>query len=194
VPPTKARRFPAPIAEARGAAPGCADVARRLGLGLDPASSGVTFGAAWEAWLAGKKRLRESSRERLQGIAVNWLMPVLADVPLERLNGAHCAAVFERVERISAEITARQGTSREYVHVDGAVRERPRPVTPEARRWSAAEARVFLAATAGDPLALDAGHLRVERPLLLTGTELVEGVPSIKLAEAVAQLVEGAGS
>jgi integrase len=86
-------------------------------------------------------------------------------------------------------------------------------VTPEAQRWSAAEARAFLAATAGDPLALlfrfvvlrgarraeaagfrwsgadlDAGYLRVERPLLLIGTELVEGTPKSKAGERLVWL------
>ena len=118
---------------------------------------------------------------------------MLAGVPLERLNGAHAAAVFTRIEQINAEITARQDGGRAYVRVDGDVRERPRVVgtasqhriyaalrefanfevrrtrrlafnphavelqpeiTPEAQGWSAEQARVFLAATADDPLGL----------------------------------------
>jgi hypothetical protein len=77
------------VAAKRGATlPAAEDVARRLGLGLDPASAGVTFGQAWKAWLAGNKRLRPSARRRLEGIARDWLLPVLADVRLERLNGS----------------------------------------------------------------------------------------------------------
>ena len=228
--------------------PAVEDVRRRLGLGQDPASAGVTFGEAWTAWLAGKKRLRRSAHERLAQIGAHWLTPVLADVPLERLNGAHAAAVFTRIERINAEITARQGEDRAYVKVDGDVRSRPRVVsiasqhrvhaalrefcnfevrktrrlafnpawavelppeiTPEAQRWSAGQARAFLAATADDPLGLlfrivvlrgtrraeaagfrwsgadlDAGYLTVDRPILLIGADVTEGRPKSKAGE-----------
>jgi integrase len=59
------------------------------------------------------------------GIGKHWLLPVLADVPLERLNGAHCAAVFDRIERINAEITAQRAEGRALVKVEGDVRQRP---------------------------------------------------------------------
>jgi len=105
--------------------PAAEDVRRRLGLGQDPGSPGVTFGQAWESWLAGNKRLRASARRRLEGIGKHWLMPVLADVPLERLNGAHCAAVFDRIERINAEITAQRAAGKAVVSAEGDVRTRP---------------------------------------------------------------------
>ena len=35
--------------------PAVEDVARRLGIGADPASADVTFGEAWTAWLAARK-------------------------------------------------------------------------------------------------------------------------------------------
>lgn len=104
------------------------DVARRIGVGPDPASTGITIGEAWHAWLAGKKRLRASSAERLEVAGKHWILPALADVPLERLNGAYVAEVFARMERITAEIKARQGIGRAYVKVEGDVRTRPRPV------------------------------------------------------------------
>ena len=228
--------------------PAAEDVRRRLALGQDPASSGATFGEAWEAWLAGKKRLRRSSRERLAQIGGHWLLPVLAGVPLERLNGAHCAAVFDRIEHINAEITAQRGEGRAYVRVDGDQRARPRMVgvatqhrvfaalrefcnfevrktrrlafnpayaveleaeiTPEAKRWSAAQAAAFLSASADDPLGLlfrivilrgarraeavgfrwsgadlDAGYIQVERPILLIGADVTEGRPKSRAGE-----------
>lgn len=228
--------------------PATGDARRRLALGQDPGSSGVTFGEAWAAWLAGKKRLRRSSRERLEQIGGHWLLPVLTGVPLERLNGAHCAAVFTRIERINAAITAQQGAGRAYVHVEGDVRSRPRlvsiatmhrvyaalreftyfevrrtrrlafspvhavelppEVTPEAQRWSAEQARAFLAASSGDPLHLlfrivllfgprrgeaaglrwsgadlDAGYIRVDRTVLLIGSEVTEGTPKTRAGE-----------
>src|SRR5438046_3015200 len=81
-----------------------------------------------QAWLDGKRRLRQSARERLEPIGAHWLLPVLADVPLERLNGAHCAEVFGRIERINAEIAARRGERRGFVRADGDVRSRPRVI------------------------------------------------------------------
>lgn len=225
-----------------GELPAVEDIRRRIGIGADPGAPGVTFRQAWTAWLAGKKRLRRSARERLEQIGAHWLLPVLEDVALERLNGGHCAAVFERIERINAAIAAQRGEGRAYVHTEGDVRQRPRPVgtaaqhrvyaalrefcnhevrktrrlafnlayavelepevTPEAQRWTAGEARRFLAATAGDPLYLlfrvvilrgarraeacgfrwscsdlDAGYLSVDRPVLLIGKDVVEGRP-----------------
>lgn len=88
----------------------------------------MAFQQAWQSWLAGKKRLRPSARERLEQIGQHWLIPVLAEVPAERLNGGHCAAVFERIERINAEIAARSVDSRALVRVDDEVRSRPRLV------------------------------------------------------------------
>ena len=85
------------VAAKRGAPlPAAEDVARRLGLGLDLASTGDTFGQAWAAWLSGKKRLRQSARERLEQIGEHWLLPVLRDVPLERLNASHVSEVPAR--------------------------------------------------------------------------------------------------
>jgi integrase len=230
------RGVPLPVVE---------DVARRLGLGQDPGAPEITFGEAWAAWLKGNKRLRPSARRRLEGIAAHWLLPVLADVPLERLNGSHCIAVFDRIDAINAEITAQQAASKTNIQVRDDVRLRPtvigvasqhrvfaalrtvlnfevkvthrlifNPVyvvrlepeeTPEAERWSAAEAARFLAASTGDPLGLmfriavlrgsrrgelcgfrwtgsdlNAGYLSVDRPLLQLGGQIVEGKPKTK--------------
>ena len=214
---TRARIGGMIYAAKRGAPlPSVEDVRRRLGLGQDPASAGVTFGEAWTAWLSGKKRLRRSAHERLAQIGEHWLLPVLAGVPLERLNGAHAAEVFARIEHINAEITARQGEDRAYVKVEGDVRSRPRvagiasqhrvyaalrefcnfevrktrrlafnpawavelppEITPEAQRWSAGQARAFLAATAADPLGL------LFRIVVLRGARRAEaaGLPVVR--------------
>jgi integrase len=243
---TRARIGDLIAAAKRGAPlPALADVRRRLALGTDPASPGVSFGEAWAAWLAGKKRLRRSSRERIEQIGQHWLLPVLDGVPLERLNGGHCAAVFDRIGDINAAITAQQDEGRAYVHVDGDVRSRPRvagvaaqhrvlaalrefcnfemritrrlafnpvyavelpqEITPEAQRWSATQTAAFLTASSGDPLHLlyrivllrgarrgeavglrwtgadlDAGYVRVDRPLLLIGRDVDESRPKTR--------------
>jgi integrase len=228
-----------------GPLPDVEDVARRLGLHQDPGDTGVTFGESWAAWLSGNRRLRASARRRLEGIAEHWLLPVLADVPLERLNGAHCTAVFDRIDAINAEITAQQAAGKKTLAIPGDVRQRPKVIgvasqhrvfaalrtvlnfevkvthrlvfnpvyavrlepeeTPEAERWSAAEAARFLATLAEDPLGLmfriavlrgsrrgelcgfrwtdsdlDAGYLTVDRPLLQLGGQIVEGKPKTR--------------
>lgn len=224
-----------------GQLPSAADVRRRLALGADPAGTGEKFGQAWDAWLAGKRRLRASSRRRLEQIGEHWLRPVLDGVLVERLNSSHCAMVFERVEAVNAEIAAAKAEGRAPVLADD-VRTRPQlvgvatqhriyaalreflnylwkqrhvitfnpvyavelepEVTPEAQRWSAAQAARFLAAAADDPLGLlfrlvvlrgarrgeavglrwsaadlDAGYVAVHRPILQLGGEVVEGRP-----------------
>jgi len=230
-----------------GQLPSAEVVRRRLSLGADPAGSGETFGQAWPAWLAGKKRLRPSSRRRLEQIGAHWLLPVLADVPLERLSGGHCAAVFGRIEETNEEIGSARAEDRAPV-LPGDVRTRPHQVgvasqhrvyaalreflnhawkqrhviafnpvyaveleaeeTPEARRWTAAEAFRFLAYCEGRPLGLmfrtvvlrgarrgeaagfrwassdlDAGYLGVDRPVLQIGGEVIEGRPKSKAGE-----------
>ena len=123
--------------------PALGDVRRRLGLNLDPASTGITAGDAWAAWLAGKKRLRRSSRERIEQIGRHWLLPVVASVPLERLNGAHCAEVFSRIERINAGLATQRRDGRAWVHVEDDVRTRPRPVSNAAQHRVYAALREF---------------------------------------------------
>jgi integrase len=109
-----------------GPLPDVEDVARRLSLHQDPGDPGVTFAEAWAAWLSGNRRLRPSARRRLEGIAEHWLLPVLADVPLERLNGAHCTAVFDRIDAINAEIAAQEAAGKKTIQVQGDLRQRPK--------------------------------------------------------------------
>jgi integrase len=225
--------------ERGGKLPGLETVRRRLALGTGPAGSGETFGQAWETWLTGKRKLRASSRKRLDEIGRHWLLPVLADVLLERINAAHCSMVFDRVELFNDEICLAAAEDRAPV-LPGEVRARPQligvatqhriyaalrevlnhlwkqrhviqfnPVyavelepeeTPEGKRWTAAEAAAFLAASAADSLGLmfrvvvlrgarrgeavgfrwavadlDAGYLTVHRPVLQLGGEITEG-------------------
>jgi integrase len=101
-----------------GQLPGAGTVRRRLALGAGPAGSGETFGQAWTAWLAGKRRLRPSSRRRLEQIGAHWLLPVLADVLIERLNAAHCAMVFDRIELFNDEIGLAAAEGRDPVLPD----------------------------------------------------------------------------
>lgn len=105
-----------------GQLPAVEDVRRRLGLRRDPGDTGETFGGAWETWLAGKRKAKRASTVRsLAQIGKNWLLPVLAEVPLERLTGTHCEAVFERVDRFNAALAAAAAEDRTPV-LEGDVR------------------------------------------------------------------------
>lgn len=126
-----------------GDLPSAADIRRRLALGNDPAGTGETFGQAWEAWLAGKKRLRVSSRKRLEDIGRHWLLPVLADVLLERINARHCAQVFERAEAINDEIGAAKDEDRAPVLPDD-TRQRPKVIGVASQHRIYAALREFL--------------------------------------------------
>ena len=88
-----------------GQLPSVEDVRRRLGLRRELDAS-ETFGEAWTAWLAGRRKARDSYANTLEQHGRNWLLPVLADVALDRLTGEHCAMVFERIDMFNEEIVA----------------------------------------------------------------------------------------
>jgi hypothetical protein len=78
-------------------------VRRRLGLRRDPGEV-ARFGEAWNAWLAGKRKARPSYARWLGEVGRNWLLPVLVDILLDRVNGESCALVFSRIDDLNEEI------------------------------------------------------------------------------------------
>jgi integrase len=110
-----------------GELPAVDDVRRRLGLRRENLGASDTFGDAWPAWLAGKKKLRPSAAKALRGHGDNWLIPVLADIPVDRITGEHCAMVFERIEMFNDEIEAAREEKRRPV-LPGVVRQLHRHV------------------------------------------------------------------
>lgn len=126
-----------------GELPAVEDVQRRLGLRRDDLGTSETFGVSWRAWLAGKKRLRPSAAKALRGHGENWLLPVLEDIPVDRLTGEHCAMVFERVDMFNEEIEAARDEKRKPV-LPGDVRERSRYVGVASQHRIYAALREFL--------------------------------------------------
>jgi integrase len=126
-----------------GEMPAVDDVRRRLGLGRDPGQAGETFSEAWHAWLAGKRKLRASSTKRYEEIGRHWLLPVLADIQVDKLTGEHCAAVFQRVEMFNEEIEAAADDGR-APDLPGDVRSRPHLVGVATQHRIFAALRVFL--------------------------------------------------
>jgi integrase len=110
-----------------GELPAVGDVRRRLGLRREDLGASDTFGAAWPAWLAGKKALRPSSAKRLGEIGDHWLIPVLADIAVDRITGEHCAMLFERIDLFNEEIEAAREEKRAPV-LPGDVRQRARVI------------------------------------------------------------------
>jgi integrase len=49
-------------------------------------------------------------------------------VPLERLNGAHCTAVFDRIDAVNTEIAAQQAAGKKTLTIPGDVRQRPKVI------------------------------------------------------------------
>lgn len=110
-----------------GELPAVEDVRRRLGLRREDLGTSATFGDSWRAWLAGKRKLRDSSAKRLGEIGEHWLLPVLEDIPYDRVTGEHCAMVFERVGVLNEEIEAAREEKRKPV-LPGDVRQKSRAV------------------------------------------------------------------
>ena len=107
-----------------GTLPALEDVRRRLGLSQDPGAPVVTFGQAWDEWLAAKRKFRPSSRRRIEQIGRDWLLPAVADVALERFSIAHATAVFERIAETNAQITRQRAEGRALIKAEGDVRQR----------------------------------------------------------------------
>lgn len=102
----------------RGELPEVDDVRRRLGLRRENLGNSETFGDSWRAWLAGKRKLRDSSAKRLGEIGEHWLIPVLEHIAVDRITGEHCAMIFERVEMFNEEIEAARDEKRAPVLPD----------------------------------------------------------------------------
>ena len=125
-----------------GQLPAVEDVRRRLGLRRELDAS-ETFGEAWAAWLAGRRKARDSYANTLEQHGRNWLLPVLKDIPLDRLTGEHCAMVFERIDMFNEEIEAAREDGRKPV-LPGDVRGRTRYTGVATQHRIYGVLRVFL--------------------------------------------------
>jgi hypothetical protein len=80
----------------RGQLPAVEDVRRRLALGRGLADC-ETLGEWLTAWLAGTRRLRESSAKAYRGHIDVWLIPHLGHIRLDRLTAAHISGLFTMI-------------------------------------------------------------------------------------------------
>jgi len=143
---TRARIGDMIAAAKRGAPlPAAEDVRRRLGLGLDPGDPGLSMGDWLNGWLAGKQRTKRASAYRSYEMHCRvWLLPVLAGVPLERLNTTHVEEVFSRIARFNAEVTAQKAAGKALIEIDGDLRSQPRICGPSTQRRIFATLRAAL--------------------------------------------------
>ena len=125
-----------------GELPAVEDVSRRLGLQRDLATS-ETFGVAWQTWLRGNREARPSYARSLEQIGRNWLLPVLEDVEVDRLGGAQCQMVFERIWAFNDEVLAAQEEDRAPA-LDSDLRKRPKYVGVATQHRIFAALRAFL--------------------------------------------------
>jgi integrase len=167
------------VAAGTGPLPAVADVRRRLGLGGELTGEQTT-GELLEEWCAAKSRRWRAStakghREKLD----QHILPVLRNIPVERLNAAHIDAVFVRIAERNAAIVAGTApgkpcgpTTQRHVHgviraaLNWAVKQRrlafnpasgvelPEPHRRAVVVYDAGQIRAFLAATADDRLAV----------------------------------------
>ena len=126
-----------------GQLPAVDDVRRRLGLRRGELDASETFGRAWAEWLAGRRKARDSYANTLEQHGRNWLLPVLKDIPLDRLTGEHCAMVFERIDMFNEEIEAARDEGRKPV-LPGDVRGRTRHTGVATQHRIYGVLRVFL--------------------------------------------------
>jgi integrase len=126
-----------------GQLPAVDDVRRRLGLRRGELDASETFGQAWGEWLAGRRKARDSYANMLEQHGRNWLLPVLKDIPLDRLTGEHCAMVFERIDMFNEEIEAAREEGRKPV-LPGDVRGRTRHTGVATQHRIYGVLRVFL--------------------------------------------------
>lgn len=125
-----------------GELPTVDEVARRLGLQRDLASS-ETFGEAWRTWLHGNREARPSYVRTLDQLGRIWLLPVLEDVEVDRIGGVQCQAVFERLWAFNDEIESAEAEGRNPV-LEGDLRRRSKVVSVATQHRVFAALRAFL--------------------------------------------------
>ena len=136
-----------------GLLPAVDDVRRRLGIGRELDRSQLT--REWfEQWIAGKRSLRESTARGYRAHLDHFLIPLLGDVPLDRLTPEHIADMFDTIEAWNAEIREARDQGRQPV-LTGDVRHRSGIVGVATQRRIFATLRVALNAALKSPRRMD---------------------------------------
>lgn len=97
-----------------GQLPSVAEVRRRLGVGVDLAAAPVTVGEWLEEWFASKKDLEISTLNGYRHHIDKFLIPLLGELPRDKLTVAHIAGMFDRVAEWNEEVLAARKEGRPY--------------------------------------------------------------------------------
>jgi Phage integrase, N-terminal SAM-like domain len=106
-----------------------ATVRRKIGAGRDPASPDVTAGEFLPRWLAANGKIKPSVRRAYQAHITNYLIPLLGEIPLSRLQPEHVTGMFDTIRDRNRSIEEQRAAGRAWIHVDGDVRKVPQVVS-----------------------------------------------------------------
>lgn len=106
--------------------PEVTDVRRRLGLGAALDRSQAT-GEWLTGWIAGKRKLRDSTARGYQQHVDHYLVPILGQIPLDRLSPEHISDMFDLIDEWNDEIALAKLEGRKPV-LPGDQRERSKHV------------------------------------------------------------------
>lgn len=90
----------------KGELPTSDDVRRKLGAGTDPNAPETTVAEWLEEWYAGKRGKKLSTRTLYRGHLDHYLIPLLGDIPRDKLRVEHVSGIFGTIEEWNAEIIA----------------------------------------------------------------------------------------
>lgn len=95
-----------------GELPTVDEVRRKLGAGADPNAPEATVGEWLEEWYAGKRALKLSTKRGYRQHLDHYLIPILGEIPRDRLAVEHIAGMFDTIEEWNEEIRKAQDENR----------------------------------------------------------------------------------
>lgn len=78
--------------------PDVEETRRRIGARVDVAGPSMTVGEWLDRWLAGRRKIRDTTRQGHAGYIRSYLRPHLGDVPLDELTADHIDAMLGAIE------------------------------------------------------------------------------------------------
>jgi integrase len=87
-----------------GELPTVEDVRRKLGAGGDLTAPDATVAEWLEEWFAGKRGKKLSTRTLYRGHLDHYLIPMLGEIPRDKLRVEHVAGIFDTIEEWNDEI------------------------------------------------------------------------------------------
>ncbi|MUN41504.1 site-specific integrase [Actinomadura litoris] len=108
-----------------GALPTPTEIRRRLGVGAELAAPSTTVAEWLNEWFAGRLDLKRSTKNGYRHTIDKFLIPLLGDLPRDKLTVEHIVGMFDRIGEWNEEIVAARKEGRSYDLPDD-VRQRKR--------------------------------------------------------------------